>query len=539
MENEKIVFLSSEILIDEIPAYAGGLGILSGGILSAARDLNYPLVGITLVYKKGYVRHEIKGDNIEFLPDEYNPADYFRKIDKKFFIELRNGIRIWFTVWEYALSEEVCVYFIDSDVEENPEYLRRLTDRLYIESSTEEKLLKRLLLALGSLKIVEELQIPVKKFHLNESHCGFLAIELYKKLKNIEAVRQKVVFTTHTPLPHGHEKFDYRIVEKYYEIPYEIKILSPGILNLTRILLMLSGYHNAVSWKHWKLLKRDYPTTDFDYITNGVHTKWIAEPLRELYDKYIPGWFSAPEKFAFAGTIDLSQLKHAKSCAKKELMRVVNTEGVYNKSFDETGIIISVRRRITGYKRNDILFYDVERIEKLSKKFNLQILVSGVCHPQDIEGRKILQKLVDLLSVLQHTRLALLLRNGKKYERAAVSGCDLFVHAPLPPFEACGTSWMRAALNAVPTLASKDGGIIEAIIDSYNGWTFGENYFVPVSTHRAGVEEFYIKLEKILQLISENKEEYLTICRNALKTIGSIFNTHRVLKEYAKRAYEK
>ena len=537
MNNEKVVFVSNEILVDEIPAYAGGLGILSGGLISSARDTNFPLICISPVHKSGYVKHNIINGNVEFLPDPYEPGDYFRKIDKKFYIDLKN-LRIYFWVWEYKLNENVCVYFIDSDVEENKEYLRRITDRLYIENTEEEKLLKRLLLGLGALKIAEELKIPVKKFHLNESHCGFLPLELYKKLKSVENVKKKIVFTTHTPLPHGHEKFDYKLVEKYYGIPKEIKLISPGMLNLTRILFKFSIYINGVSEKHWLILRREFPNTNFDYITNGVHTKWVEDELRVLYDKYIPNWFTEPKEFANAGIIDLNEMRNAKNEVKKKLIYLINTEGFYNKSFDESGVLISIRRRITGYKRNDILFRDVERIENLSRRYNLQILISGTCHPKDTEGKKILSRLVDLLSTLSHTKLALVLRNGKKYERLSVAGCDLFIHAPLPPLEACGTSWMRAGINAVPTLASKDGGVLECLIDNYNGWLFGRNLFRVLPEESYEISEFYGKLESILEIYKNDEERYLRICRNALKTIGSLFNTHRVLKEYIERAYE-
>ncbi len=535
MKDEKVVFLSNEILIGDIPAYAGGLGILSGGLLSAARDMGFPMIGITFVYNKGYVRHEIKNGRILFLPDEYNPADFFRKIEKKFFIKLKN-IRIWFVAWEYKLSEDVAVFFIDTNIKENPPHLRKLTERVYIEENEEERILKRLLLSLGALTLVEGLGINVKKFHINESHCGFLAIELLKRLKSPEAVRKKLVFTTHTPLPHGHEKFSYAIIERYYELPREVKLLSPGILDMTRVVSVLAGYKNAVSWKHWKLLKSQKSFIG-DYITNGVHTKWVEDPFREVYDKYLRGWFSSPEKFSYALSIPIREIEIAREKCKRKFIELMEHECVFNKKFSEESFTISLRRRITGYKRNDILFKDVEKIEQFAKKYKVQVIIGGVCHPNDIEGRKILQNLVDMLSVLHHTKLALLLRNGKKYERACISSCDLFIHAPLPPFEACGTSWMRAALNAVPTLATRDGGVVECIISGYNGWLFGKNRINPKEPYH-DLDEFYVTLEKILELYRREKENYLKISLNALRSIASFFNTHRVLREYIAKAYQ-
>ena len=539
---EKVVYVTPEVLLGDLTNYAGGLGILAGGLLSAARDIGFPFVAISLLHKRGYVRHEVRGREIKFLEDAFDPAEHFRKIDRKFFIELKHGIKIWFQVWEQKLCEEVSAYFIDTDIPENQERFRRLTNRLYIEENLEERLLKRLLLGIGTLILVENLKIRVKKFHLNESHSAFLVIELLKKLRSPALVRKMVVATTHTSLPHGHEKFEYSLVERYYEVPREIKIISPGVLELTKVLFYLSGFVNAVSWKHYLLLKKRLAASinmikKFDYVTNGAHTKWVADPYRKVYDAYIPGWFSSPEKLVFARCIPHEELADARREAKLELIKLIHNYGVFNKSFGESGIVICARRRITGYKRNDILLSDVERLERLARKYKLHVVISGVCHPKDIEGRKILAHVIDAMSTLSHTKLGFLGRNGKIFERACVSGCDIFIHSPIPPYEACGTSWMRAALNAVPTISTRDGGVLEGIIHGYNGWLFGKNR-MDENEGYDDIKELYDVLEGVLSLIKNEREEYFKICLNALATIGSYFNTKRVLKEYIAKAYQ-
>ncbi|GEM_PF-2130000 len=541
MENEKsrIGFVSMEVLISDLRNYAGGLGILAGGLFSAARDIRYPMTGFTLVYKKGYVKNRIQNGEIIFEEDPFDPEEFFIKIKRKFCIDLEN-MKIWFQAWKYNLSDDVEVYFIDTDIEENDEKIRRLSDRVYIDRDKEEFILKRILLGLGTLKIVDELNLPIKKFHLNESHCVFLAIELLKRYQNIEKTKNKIIFTSHTPLPHGHEVYEYEHVEKYYKVPDIIKSISPEKLHTTLVLLKLSSYKNCVSWKHWLIIKKMFHDEDIDYITNGVHTKWIEQPMRILYDKYIPRWFHHPEKFVYAGNIDLEELKEAKQIIKKKLINVINSEAIYNKRFDKTSILLVLRRRITGYKRNDIVFKDIERIEEISKRYKVQVLVSGTLHPHDNSGKKILKYLLDIMPTLNHSKLAILLKNGKPYERIAVSGGDLFIHSPIPPYEACGTSWMRASLNAVPVLSSKDGGTLEAIVDGYNGWFFGKNILNPEEfNEKEDIKDFYDKLEEILKLYREREHEYLQIGRNALKVVGSLFNTHRTLTEYIKRAYEK
>ncbi len=533
---KRVVFVANEILIKDITGYAGGLGILSGGLLSSARDIGYPLIGVTLVNKGGYVKHKIENGSIIDLEDPYEPQTYFKELKERFYIDLK-GTRVYFKVWQDKLSEDVSIYFIDTDVKENEEWKRKLTYRLYVDESEDQKILRRLLLGLGTLEITEKLNIPVRKYHLNESHCAFLAIELFKRELNKDKVKKNVVFTTHTPLPHGHEKFSYDLIEKYYSIPQRIKDLSPEVLDTTYILFELSSYVNAVSWDHWRLLRRDYPNKRFDYITNGVHSKWVEEEMRELYDKYLKGWFLNPRKFINAGTIPLEELENARIGSKKALVNFINSNSYLNKPFEETKFLISIRRRITRYKMNDLPLKDIEKLESLAKRYSLQIFISGVTHPYDIEGKEMIKKMYDSMSVLNYTNLALFFKNGKFFERIGISGGDLLLHTSVPPLEACGTSWMRAALNGVPTLTTKTGGALEVIIDNYNGWMMGEHSYTP--KWEFNLIEFYNKLEEILKLYTLDRSEFLMVCRNAIKTIPPLYNTTRALQEYIRRAYNK
>ncbi len=530
----KVVFISNEILIKEITGYAGGLGILSGGLISSARDIGFPLVGISLINKGGYVRHEIENGEVKDYEDPYNPDDFFKRIEKKFFIELKDR-KIYFQVWEDKLSEDVSIYFIDTDVEENDEWHRKLTYRLYVDESEEQKLMRRFLLSLASLKIVDELKIPVKVFHLNESHCGFIAVELFKRYQSKEKVKEKLVFTTHTPLPHGHEKFPYEMVEKFYDVPEKIKDISPSLLNMSKLLFSLSKFRNAVSWKHKKVVEREFPEVSFDYVTNGVHTKWVEEDMRNLYDKYIPGWFYNPKKFINAGVIPLEELELYKTSTKQKLIEFINENAYLNKEFDLDSILISIRRRITKYKRNDLIIKNIGWLEELSKKYNIAIYISGTTHPFDVEGKAMIKAMYDSFSVLNNTKIALHFKNGKFYERIAVAGGDIFLHTPIPPLEASGTSWMRAIFNASLLLSSRDGSVVETIIDGFNGFLFGENlYNVDWNYHE---EQFYPKLEETLSLYRNDRKYFLEIVRNSLRTVPPIMNTNRALLEYINRAY--
>ncbi len=538
MYKETTALVSMEILVGGLRNYAGGLGILAGDMLSTARDLNYDLTGFTLLYDKGYVKNSIENGEIKSYEDGFDPEEFFVKVKKKFFIELKD-IKIWFRVWKYELSDDARVFYIDSDVNENLSEHRELTKRVYIDTSPEHGLLKRMLLGLGTLKIINELGLKINKYHLNETHSVFLAIELFKSLP-LEHLRKTLVFTTHTPLPHGHEKHGYELVERFYDVPEEIRKISPDMLHTTKILLHLSGYSNAVSHKHWIITKRMFPDAEIDFITNGVHSKWVNPSLRVLYDKYLPGWFHYPEKFSYAGIIPLEELKDAKEVVKKRLINKINESTYHNKDFNKEDFILVLRRRITGYKRNDIVFRNVERIEEISKKYKIGVVVSGTLQPYDNGGKAILKNLIDIMGSLYHTKLSILLENGKEAERISVGGGDLFLHTPIPPYEACGTSWIRASLNAIPVLTSMDGGTLEGIVHNYNGWFFGKNYFSEEEyNEEEDLRDFYAKLEDIIRLARENEREFLMIGRNALKTIAPSFSMKRCLQEYIWKAYRK
>jgi len=244
---KKVAFISQEFAIDKLPTYAGGLGILAGDLFYSSNDLKYPVYGVTFVNKNGYGKYEIKNKEIVYEEENYDPLEYFLEIEDKFHIDLKDK-RIYFKVWQYPLSHSK-LFLFDTDLQENDPTIRKLTGRLYYEENEEEKLLKDLLLGLGASEFFENYGIEIDKYHLNESHGGFLAIELYKRYRDINKVKEKVVFTTHSIIA-GHDSFDYNLVEKYYDIPGEIRNISPNKLSLTKLLFELSGFVNAVSYKH-------------------------------------------------------------------------------------------------------------------------------------------------------------------------------------------------------------------------------------------------------------------------------------------------
>jgi len=536
-----VVFVTMEIYVKGLPTYAGGLGLLAGDLLLSAADLGYPMVGVTLLHERGYVWHELVGGRVVDRDEPYDPLEQLEPLDVKLKVELRSG-PLYLRVWRRAVKGargEVPVYFLDSNVAENPPPLRSLTSRVYIEGSWEERLLKELALGLGALRLVEELGLEARKFHLNESHAGFLALELLKR-GGLELARSKLVFTTHTPLPHGHEEFDYELVEKHYELPPLAKELSPGKLRMTRLLEALAGYYNCVSHKFSRVHELLFPGSKPDYITNGVHhARWVHWRVAELYDRFLPGWRGEPGALSRVISIPLSEAAEVKRKCKEELVEYVNSRGYGNGAFEAGKLLAAAKRRITGYKRLTLVLRDPETLEVLAKRYGLQLVFSGTVHPADWSGKEELAKILDAISTLSHTRIAFVGHRGASFEKLIAAGADLWLHTPRPPFEACGTSWMRAALNTTPTLASRDGGVLEAVVDGHNGWLFGKNALLPSEPldDRAEAGELYSKLAEVAELYATDPKRYTVICLRAAATIGPYFNSHRALSEYAARAY--
>ncbi len=531
----RVMLVSMEILVDKLPTYAGGMGILSGDFLLSASELGYNVYGVTFVYNKGYVEYEMEENKLVPREEEYDPIEFLKLEREEFKINTRE-FPIYFRVWSYKLGKNK-VFFIDTNVPENPKELRNLTSRLYIENSLDEKILKYILLGLGSLEISEKLGLKIDKFHLNEAHAGFLPVELYKRLGEIEKIREKVVYTNHTVLAHAHEEFDYNLVEKYYEIPQRIKEISGDKFRPYRILWNLSSKFNCVSWKHRMVYKRVFPESDPIYITNGVHhVRWVSDEIAGVFDEYLPGWRENPSLLSYAGIIPLKELERAKKNSKELFVEYINSNAYLTREFDTNGIILTVRRRFTEYKRITMPIWDKGWIEYLSRKYDVQILFSGVAHPKDQTAREEMKRILDAMSSYD-VKIALIPRRGVVLERFLISGSDLWLHTSKPPLEACGTSWMRAGINGVPSLSSRDGGVIEIIKDGYNGWLFGEDSYDWNYPNWGGFDDFKRKMEEIAWIYREDRERYLDVCRNAIKTIGPLFNSHRMVKEYFVRLY--
>jgi starch phosphorylase len=353
-------------------------------------------------------------------------------------------------------------------------------------------------------------------------------------------VRKKCVFTTHTPVPAGHDQFPMELVISVLgrRDVYDMKdvFCCDGVLNPTYLALNLSHYVNGVAKRHGLVSQHMFGRYVIDSITNGVHAAtWVSDAFAQLYDRHIPGWrednFSLRSALSVAG--DDVWTTHEQ--AKRELIEHVNRET--NAGFDLNVLTIGFARRATAYKRADLVFDDIARLRRIGQQVGrMQIVFAGKAHPQDLEGKRLIQRVHSLAAELRDQLPIVYLPNYEmRLARRMAAGCDLWLNTPQPPLEASGTSGMKAALNGVPSLSILDGWWIEGCIEGVTGWAIG-NGESPVRSHDAAF--LYEKLEQVvIPMFYHDRSKYVDVMRHAIALNGSFFNTQRMLQQYAQKAY--
>ncbi|MBM4067132.1 MAG: alpha-glucan family phosphorylase, partial [Planctomycetes bacterium] len=417
MNNEvKIAYFSMEIGIsNNIPTYSGGLGVLAGDTIKSGADLKIPLVAVTLLSKKGYFRQDIdsEGRQIEY-PIDWDPSTCMIRLSRKIAVQIERR-DVYIQAWRYNVQSvtggKVDVIYLDTDVGENTKEDREITAFLYGGDDC-YRLKQEIVLGIGGVRMLHALGFHIKKYHMNEGHASLLTLELLLMHKrdiesvwderwiwDIDAVRELCVFTTHTPIDAGHDRFSYDIVKKVLGeiIPLEqLKRLGgENHLNMTFLALNLSNYVNGVAKKHGEVSKALFPGYEINAITNGVHSfTWTCEGMKQLYDKYIHGWANEPELFVRSEVIPDGELWETHLQAKNILVGYVK---------ESTGIDINVdvltigfARRFTSYKRADLIFSNLERLLKLREKGEFQIIYAGKAHPKDTPGKDIIKKIIEL-----------------------------------------------------------------------------------------------------------------------------------------------
>ena len=558
-----IAYFSMEIGIkNDIPTYSGGLGILAGDTIKSAADLELPLVAVTLITRKGYFTQEL--DSMGWQrekPVVWDPAKHMTLLSEKVRVQIE-GRDVYIQAWVYIVISptggKVPIFFLDTDLPENTPEDRGLTDYLY-GGDTAYRIKQEVVLGMGGVRMLQALDFHIKKFHMNEGHASFLALELLLKLKrdiesvwdersvwDITRVRELCVFTTQTPVEAGHDKFPYPLVKQVLGeiIPFDVlkDIAGKDNLNMTLLALNLSNYINGVAKKHGEVSQHMFPGYHIHAITNGVHTfTWTCEDMAKLFDKYIPGWANEPELFVRSGNIPELELWEAHREAKKKLLTYVgNVTGVV---MDPNVLTLGFARRATAYKRPHLLFHDVERLLKIAEKGKLQVVYAGKAHPHDDNGKRLIQGIHAYQDKLKgKIEIAFLPGYDMDIALKLVSGVDIWLNTPLRPLEASGTSGMKAAHNGVMNFSVLDGWWIEGHIEGFTGWSIGAR---PNETSEPGAADaedaadLYYKLEKLIipKYYDPNKSGWSRMMRNAISKNAYYFNSHRMMRRYVTEAY--
>jgi starch phosphorylase len=557
IKEPKIAYFSMEIGVrSDMSTYSGGLGVLAGDTIKSAADLNLPVVAVTILTKKGYFKQEldIYGRQTEF-PDEWDPNNFMTPLKERIsvFIEEREVyIGAWLYVVESMRGPRVPIIFLDTDLPENAPDDRGITHYLY-GGDQAYRLKQEIVLGIGGTRMLDELGFEIKKYHMNEGHSALLTLELLKRYKrdieevwderliwDVEKIRSLCVFTTHTPVAAGHDKFPYDLVQKIMcdIVPIDVikELAGHEHLNMTLLALNLSNYINGVAKKHGEVSKGMFPGYEIHAITNGVHSfTWTCDSMKKLYDKYLPGWANEPEIFVRVGRIPDNELWEAHMEAKRHLIDYVNRETQMGMNYDT--LTIGFARRATAYKRADLLFTDIDRLAYIGEG-RLQIIYAGKAHPKDESGKQLIQRIFEIKEKLKDKiKIAFLKNYNMELALKLVSGVDVWLNTPLRPLEASGTSGMKATHNGVPNFSVLDGWWIEGWIEGFTGWAIGPSPDVPADPAR-DADDLYYKLETaIIPTFYNDKHTWLRIMQNAIGKNAYYFNSHRMMRRYVTEAY--
>lgn len=560
-EDIKIAYFSMEMgFVTAMPTYSGGLGVLAGDTIRSAADLKIPIVGMTLIHRKGYFyqRLDMEGNQSEDAVD-WVDNDFLQEMPQRVTITLQNR-QVKLRCWKYEVKGiadyVINVYFLDADLPENSEWDRKLTDCLY-GGDLRYRLCQEAILGIGGIRMLRALGYEhISRFHMNEGHASLLGLELlteemeksdrdYITDEDVQAVRKKCIFTTHTPVPSGHDKFSMDLVEEVLgkQTAFEKKDIfcCDGLLNLTYLALNLSHYVNGVAKRHGEVSRLMFANYNIDSITNGVHAgTWVSPAFRELFNRYIPSWLQDNFNFRYALSIPKQEIWKAHFQAKKDLIHYVNRFS--NAGMDVDFFTIGFARRAAMYKRGDMLFHDIERLKKMPTKLGpIQIVYAGKAHPKDEEGKELIKRIFQAKNELKgYIKVAYLENYDMELGQLLTAGVDVWLNTPQPPLEASGTSGMKAALNGIPSLSVLDGWWIEGCIEGITGWAIEANgWGTEDSTAREkDALSLYDKLENVVvPMFYNNQEKYIDIMQHCIALNGSFFNSHRMVQQYMLNAY--
>ncbi|MFL5561588.1 MAG: alpha-glucan family phosphorylase [Gemmatimonadaceae bacterium] len=557
--NPTIAYFSMEIALEtSLPTYSGGLGVLAGDTLRAAADLGAPMVAMTLLYRRGYFTQHLDADGRQTeTAVDWKPEERLEPLQPRVTVEIE-GRTVHVRAWQYMVrgvsGRTVPVFLLDTALPENSPDDQHITDVLY-GGDNDYRLRQEIVLGMGGAAMLRALGFDGEIIHhINEGHAALLTLALLERQRDgrwdsdvseadVAAVRHQCVFTTHTPVPAGHDKFSpdatRRILgEQRVTLLRNARALDGDVLNMTLLALRFSRFANAVAMRHQEVSREMFPQYEIESITNGVHAAtWTAEPFRQLFDRNIPRWRTNNLYLRYAVKIPLDEIRDAHAAAKGLLLNEVQRRtGI---QLDPKVMTIGFARRSTPYKRADLIFTDLDRLRDMTRHIGpLQVVYAGKAHPRDGLGKQLIQRIYEAKA---HLGDALKVAYIENYDMTLgsilTSGSDIWLNTPLRPLEASGTSGMKAALNGVPSFSTLDGWWIEGCVEGVTGWSIGEDRTLPQDPSHDAID-LYRKLEReILPMYYGLPYRWAEVSRAAIALNGSFFNTQRMVGEYFLNAY--
>ncbi len=555
-ESSQVGYFSMEVGLEpNMPTYSGGLGVLAGDTLRSAADMGLPMVGVSLLYRQGYFNQTIDGDgNQSEKTVSWDPAGFLDLMKPTVTVEIEGRdiqVRAWRFLIQGVGGHVLPVYFLDTDLESNAPSHRALSERLY-GGDDRYRLGQEAILGIAGLRMLRELGYTgVQTFHMNEGHSALLGLLLMEEAKGdgpltdaaFKQVRKRCVFTTHTPVPAGHDRFREELVrevlgEQRAATLREARLLDDGSLNMTELALQSSNYVNGVAKFHQKVSQEMFPQYQIRAVTNGVHAvTWTTEPFQRLFDKHVPEWRHDNVYLRYAVDAPLDEIDLAHQESKRHLFDAI--EQSTRIKLDPDVLTLGFARRATPYKRMDILFDDLPRLKWMAQNVGrIQLVYGGKAHPRDEGGKKLIRNVFQAEKKLRGAVDLVYIQNyDMNWGKLLTGGVDIWLNTPEKTREASGTSGMKAALNGVPSLSVLDGWWLEGHLEGVTGWSVLNRRNSPDS-RQVVAHSLYDKLERVVvPMYYESPREFSQIRRCAIALNGSFFNTQRMVSQYVFNAY--
>lgn len=595
----RVAYFTMEIaLSDTLPTYSGGLGVLAGDTIRSAANLHVPLVAVCLLHREGYFTQTIDKDGVQHdEPVQWQPEQKLRRLDTTISIKL-DGRSLHVGAYMVPVKAKdgfsVPVIYLDTNLPENTARHRAITSRLY-GGDDELRLRQEAVLGIAGVRMLEALRCQnLKIYHMNEGHAALLVPELVRHTAKrmgvapsdrrvLDTVRERCVFTTHTPVPAGHDRFPMELVNRVLDPDIAALLTpepkgamhdapvaaSPGsrktkgatalaepktqteteptpMLNMTLTGFALSGRINAVARRHAEVSRLMFGRDDILSVTNGVHAKtWVCGDMAKLFDTSLPGWREDNTILRGALGLDPQHLLKAHLRAKVALTDRVNE--IAKVRFDPEVFTLGFGRRATAYKRLTLLYKDPERLDAIAKDHGgMQIVLAGKAHPKDEPGQAMIAEALRKARKLKHAHTVYLPNYDMDTCALMVAGSDVWLNTPRPPLEASGTSGMKAAINGVPSLSTLDGWWLEGCVEGLTGWAIGQDDFAPgrkgkpptpAAQDKAHAADLYDKLEQAVLPAFAKRKQWGSIMAHTIALNGAHFTTQRMVREYVAGLY--